>query len=229
MPTTSFPIEDRYTIIQQRIDEAAKEAGRPSSDVTLLAVSKRQTEASIKTLMELGHRNFGENQVQEWQRKALAFEGTSDVQWHLIGPVQTNKAKFIARNPPTLLHTIDRPALVEALEKRLNGSQQLKVLVQVTIDGEMQKAGVSPENLRPLAEMVSMSAHLTLGGLMCIPAVGPDPRHAFSRLRTLGETIQDLSTPRLELSMGMSQDFESAIREGSTIVRVGSALFGPRA
>ncbi len=228
MLTTSSLIEDRYTVIRQRIDVAAKEAGRSPSDITLLAVSKRQPLEAIDTLYNLGHRDFGENQVQEWQRKATSRQNAEALRWHLIGPIQTNKAKFVARNRPSLVHTVDRPSLIAALEKRLEGSLSLRVLLQVNIDQEPQKAGVHPDALRELAENVAASKNLSLAGLMCIPAQGGESRRAFERMRLLGTTLEDLTGHPLELSMGMSQDFEDAIREGSTIVRVGSALFGPR-
>ena len=228
MLTTSSPIEDRYAVIRQRVDVAAKEAGRSPSDITLLAVSKRQPLEAIETLYKLGHRDFGENQVQEWQRKAASLQDADNLRWHLIGPIQTNKAKFVARNRPSLVHTIDRLALIEALEKRLEGIASIPVLIQVNIDQEDQKAGVRPDGLRELAEQVAASKHLSLAGLMCIPAQGGESRRAFERMRLLSTTLEDLREQPLELSMGMSQDFEDAIREGSTIVRVGSALFGPR-
>ena len=227
MLTTSSPIEDRYTIIRQRIESAAKQAGRTPSDVTLVAVSKRQPVDAIQALLDLGHKDFGENVIQEWRSKVDALEHEPSLRWHLIGPIQTNKAKFVAREVPSLLHTIDRVSLVQTLEKRLDASS-LPVLIQVNIDLEPQKAGVAPHELRELAEKVVSCTHLSLQGLMCIPAPGPQTRAAFSRLRTLGDEIQDLVQQPIELSMGMSQDFEDAILEGSTMVRVGSALFGPR-
>ncbi len=228
MPTTSSRIEERYASICQRIEVAAQQTGRKASDITLLAVSKRQPEDRIRALLELGHRDFGENLIQEWKRKHEVFQDVPDLRWHLIGPVQSNKAKFIARSLPALLHSVDREALVESLDKRIAPGAKLRVLIQVNIDREPQKAGIDPEGIRSLAERITSSDHLELGGLMCIPAANTDARPAFARMRTLGERIEDLCIGRPALSMGMSQDFESAVLEGATIVRVGSALFGPR-
>ena len=114
MPTTFSPIEERYAAIRQRIEAAAQRVGRKASEITFLAVSKRQPDERVTALLELGHRDVGENLVQEWQRKTTVFQGVSDLRWHLIGPIQTNKAKFIARGRPSLVHSIDSVSLVDA-------------------------------------------------------------------------------------------------------------------
>ena len=225
---TYSPIEARYQAILERVHSAANRSGRSASDITLVAVSKRQPEQAIDSLVGLGHRDFGENMIQEWQRKAKSFAHVSDLRWHVIGPVQTNKAKFIERCPPHRLHTVDRPALVEALERRLGGSTILNVLIQVNMDEEPQKAGVLPKELRAMADRVTASPSLSLKGLMCIPAKEGHSRATFARMRSMGEELHDRIDGPCELSMGMSSDFEDAIAEGATIVRVGSALFGHR-
>jgi PLP dependent protein len=226
--TTSFPIETRYRAIQDRLADAAKQSGRVPSDITLLAVSKRQPDALVRQLAALGHQAFGENLVQEWRRKQAEMADLDALEWHVIGPVQTNKAKFIARHKPSLVHTVDRISLIDALEKRIDEADVQRVLLQVNIDSEAQKAGVAVEDLRELATQAAASERLELAGLMCIPAAGTDTQRAFAQLRHLSERIADLCVGPVELSMGMSHDFESAIAEGATIVRVGSALFGPR-
>lgn len=228
MPTTSSRIEDRYGDIRERLERACRSAGRLSSDVKLVAVSKRQPDAHVEAMRQTGQEDFGENLIQEWMRKRETFLHDRSIRWHVIGPVQKNKAKFVVRGRPALLHTLDRPELVEALERRLDQSWTLSGLIQVNIDAEGQKAGCSPEDLRKLAERIARSPHIELRGLMCIPAAAGRSRDAFERLRALGEGIEDLCGGRPELSMGMSHDFEDAIREGATIIRVGSALFGPR-
>jgi pyridoxal phosphate enzyme (YggS family) len=226
--TTSSPIETRYRSIQRRIADAAEQNGRAPSDITLLAVSKRQPDVLVRQLAALGHRDFGENLVQEWRRKHADMVDLPTLEWHVIGPVQTNKAKFIARGKPSLVHTVDRASLISALEKRIDEAAVQRILLQVNIDNEAQKAGVAVEDLRELADKAAAAERLELAGLMCIPAAGTDTQRAFAKLRNLSEEIEDLCVGPMELSMGMSLDFESAIAEGATIVRVGSALFGPR-
>lgn len=228
MPTTSSRIEDRYGEIRDRLESACRSAGRPASDVTLVAVSKRQPSELIEALLSAGQTEFGENLIQEWLRKVETFKDAPPIAWHVIGPVQTNKAKFIARGRPALLHTLDRPQLIEALERRLDGAWRLPALIQVNIDDEPQKAGCKISDLRSLAERIAGAPQIDLRGVMCLPAAQGDSRRAFARLRGLGEQIADLCDGSLELSMGMSHDFETAIEEGATIVRVGRAIFGPR-
>ncbi|PKN56331.1 MAG: YggS family pyridoxal phosphate-dependent enzyme [Deltaproteobacteria bacterium HGW-Deltaproteobacteria-14] len=226
-----FDGESAYSDVQGRIAAACAAAGRERDEVTLMAVSKRQPEAAVRALAALGQRDFGENLVQAWQGRTEALADHPELRWHLIGPVQTNKAKYIARTPPAMLHTVDRSTLVEALERHLDAARPLPVLVQVNIDREPQKSGCLEENLDDLVDYVCGAQALSFEGLMCIPRFGPlaETRRAFAALRELGERVRDRVTgPRLELSMGMSADFEAAIAEGATLVRVGTALFGER-
>jgi len=222
-------LADRYAEIQQRIADAARTAGRAASDVTLVAVSKRQPPELVIELAAMGHRDFGENQVQAW-RSRLELDELASIQWHLIGPVQTNKVKFIARTPPACLHTVDRPVLIEALGGRLSPEACLDVLIQVNIDREPQKSGCLPEGLDALADAACSTPGLKLRGLMAIPRPpqGAPPAQAFERMRSLLESIADRIEGPSTLSMGMSGDFETAIAHGSTVVRVGTALFGAR-
>lgn len=221
-------IRERYTQVSSKIQAACAAAGRESDEVTLVAISKRQPDASIHALAALGHRDFGENMIQAWRSRLDTFSDTP-IHWHIVGGVQTNKVKFIARSPPALLHTLDRPDLLGALERRLQ-APPLGVLIQVNIDEEPQKSGCSPSMVDALADQVSSSPLLSLRGLMCIPRphAGGPPRAAFSRTRDLVEDIRDRISGPPVLSMGMSADYEAAIAEGSTLVRVGTALFGPR-
>ncbi len=198
--------------------------------MTLLAVSKRQPEARVAEVIAAGQRDLGENLVQAWVARSRAC---AEARWHLIGPVQSKKAKLVWTHRPALLHTVDREKLVDALERRqgLEPGEGIAALVEVNVDDEPQKAGVRPSALDALADRVAASSALDLRGLMCIPrrpASGQPPRAAFARLRTLAEGVADRLPPRYELSMGMSGDFEAAIAEGATIVRLGTAIFGPR-
>ncbi|MEC9073344.1 MAG: YggS family pyridoxal phosphate-dependent enzyme [Myxococcota bacterium] len=222
-------IHDRYSRVCETVAEACACAGRDPADVTLVAISKRQTETSVEALLKLGHLDLGENLVQAWRERAQRFTNT-DIRWHLVGAVQTNKAKYIAASPPSLLHTVDRSSLVEALQRRIPRERPLKCLIQVNVDQEAQKAGCAPDELDRLADEVLASQSLQLCGLMCIPRPvdGQTPRAAFARTRQLLEQISDRLPRNAILSMGMSGDYEAAIAEGSTLVRVGTAIFGPR-
>jgi PLP dependent protein len=219
---------DRYFGLQDRIAQAASVAGRSARDITVLAVSKRHPDASVHALADIGHRDFGENQVQAWSARLDAFPA---LRWHLVGALQTNKATAIEEGRPTLVHTVDRLKLVVALSRRWNHPTPLDVLLQVNIDDEPQKAGCTPDNLDALADHVTKSTALRLRGLMCIPRPleSGAPQAAFARTRALLDTISDRVEDTPILSMGMSDDFEAAIAEGATLIRIGTALFGPRA
>ena len=221
-------LQRRYGAVRARISEAARASGRTADDVTLVAVSKRQSDDAVRALASLGHLDLGENLVQAWMARGEL--GLPDIRWHLIGPVQTNKSKFVARGRPALLHTIDRPELVGALDRRLAGQSALDVLIQLNIDDEPQKAGSAPGDLAALADLVSEAETLRLRGLMCIPRPlsQGSPRSAFARTRRLLDRIVDRVEGAPVLSMGMSDDYEDAIAEGSTLVRIGTSLFGPR-
>lgn len=226
MSTSTDAIRSRLEAIHDRIGQAAVTAGRDVRDVTLIAVSKEQPEDAVRAFYDLGVRDFGENKVQSLAARVAM--GLADVRWHQIGPLQTNKAKDIARLAAhdLVLHTIDRVELVSALAKRLD--RVVPCLIQVDIDREPQKAGVLPEAIDALVEAIAACGRLELRGLMAIPRpldeVGEVAlRGSFEAMRELG---QRLGTSIL--SMGMSDDFELAIAHGSTHVRVGTALFGAR-
>lgn len=221
---------EHFAAIEAGVVEACRAARRSRADVTLLAVSKEQPLARIEALHALGLRDFGENKVQALAGRLLDLQAYADIRWHMIGALQTNKARDIARLRPALVHTVDREALVEALETRWIWPEPLDVCLQVNVDDEPQKAGCSPAALDALADRVARSPKLRLKGLMAIPAPqgGESLRHAFARLRELSLTVADRIGGPAELSMGMSDDYPLAILEGATIIRIGTALFGPR-
>lgn len=209
----------------ERAQVAAKD--RP---VRVIAVGKTRPSAALATLAELGQRAFGENYVQEARAKQVELAGR-DLEWHLIGPLQSNKCGEVAQHFDWL-QTLDRAKLVPLLERaRPPDAAPLEVLVQVNIDDEASKSGCTPDQAPALADLVVASPRLRLRGLMAIPAPAADPldrARAFARMRDLFDRLRT-SHPSIDtLSMGMSDDFELAIREGATMVRIGSLLFGAR-
>lgn len=217
--------------VEARVASACRAAGRARADVLLLAVSKEQPLEAVSALYDAGVRDFGENRVQAFVERSAAL-AAREIRWHLIGPVQSRKARLLTTHRPFLLHTLDRDTLVDALDKRLDpGAPPLPCLIELNVDREPQKAGVLPEALDALADRVAASPALALRGLMAIPAQRPRDvvRAAFARVREAADTVSDRVVGGAPiLSMGMSGDFEDAIACGSTLVRVGTALFGPR-
>lgn len=215
--------------VLQTIENAAKLAGRPAG-VKLLAVSKTRSAAEVAALAGAGQRAFGENYVQEGVAKAreLAHLG---LEWHLVGHLQSNKAREAA-TWFDWVESVDRPKLVKALdEARPAGRPPLDVLIQVNVDDEASKSGCAPADVPALAAAIAAAPRLRLRGLMAIPAPAPNPeqrRASFRALRRLFDALAS-SHPGVDtLSMGMSDDFPLAIAEGATLVRIGTALFGPR-
>ncbi len=214
--------------ILQRAAASAQAAGRP--EARLLAVSKTQPADAVAALAAQGQRAFGENYVQEAAAKIAALAPLG-LEWHLIGHLQSNKADIAARLFDWV-QTVDRPKLVAALARhRPAALPPLNVLVQVNIDDEGSKSGCAPADIDALAAAVAAEPRLRLRGLMAIPAPFPDEaprRAAFRRMRALFDALAARHPGIDTLSMGMSGDFELAIAEGATMVRVGTALFGAR-
>ncbi|MBS0584273.1 MAG: YggS family pyridoxal phosphate-dependent enzyme [Proteobacteria bacterium] len=218
---------ENYRAVRERVAAAAQRAGR---EVTLVAVSKTQPAAAVRRLAALGQRAFGENYVQEGlaKQRELADPG---LEWHLIGPLQSNKAREVAAHFDWL-QSLDRIKLVDPLDRaRPAGVAPLNVLIQVNVDDEASKSGCAPAQIGALAAAVRAAPRLALRGLMAIPAPAPDlerRKAAFARMRALFEELRRDHAGVDTLSMGMSADFELAIGAGATMVRVGSALFGSR-
>lgn len=217
--------EARLAAIRGRIASAAKEAGRAPEDVVLVAVSKTFDAEQIRPLLEAGHRVFGENRVQEAAGKWPELrEQYPDVELHLIGPLQTNKLED-ALELFDVFHTVDRPKLAEALVKaRSKGRKLPRLFVQVNTGEEPQKAGLAPGDVDAFLARCHREWQLEIEGLMCIPPLGEEPALHFALLENIARR-NGLSG----LSMGMSGDFEIAIKLGASHVRIGSALFGSRA
>ena len=223
-------IKENVARVQERIASACQRCGRRPEDLKLLAISKTFPAECIRVAFEAGLRDFGENRVQEAQAKRPALSDLN-ITWHLVGHLQTNKART-ARELFHWVHSVDSLRLAQKLEQ--TGAGRLPVLLEVNLGGEESKAGVGEEEIIQLAEQVSQLATLELRGLMVIPPFFDDPeqvRPYFRRLRELAREIDARNIPNFsvrELSMGMSHDFEVAIEEGSTIVRIGTAIFGAR-
>lgn len=212
--------------VKSRIAGAERAAGRVPGAVTLLAVSKTHAPALIREAADAGQRAFGENYVQEALDK-MAQLAESALEWHLVGPLQSNKTRAVAQRFHWV-HTIDREKTARRLsEQRTGGMAPLNVLVQVNASGEASKGGVAPADVAALAAAIAQLPNLRLRGLMAIP----EPGAPQSRFREIGELFQGLRSKfGLDtLSLGMSDDLEAAIAAGSTLVRIGTAIFGARA
>ena len=226
-------ISAKLQAVSARIDAATERYGRPSGTVTLLAVSKTWPAAAVRVAFAAGQRLFGENYVQEGVDKAdeLVDLAAHGLQWHFIGPLQSNKTRRVAE-VFDWVHSIDRLKIAERLaEQRPANRTPLQVCLQVNVSGESTKSGVALTEVATLARAVAQLPGLALRGLMAIPAPTDDftqQRLAFSRLRQCFEQLNADGLQLDTLSMGMSDDLEAAIAEGATLVRVGSAIFGER-
>ena len=232
-------IAERLEAIRARIEAAARRAGRDPAAVRLVGVAKRQPAARVVAAVAAGLADVGENFAQELRDKApevearLAAEGLAPPRWHFVGRLQRNKARLVVPRV-TCVHSLDREGLARELDRRAAAEgRTLEVLLQVDLSDEAAKGGVRPEDAAALRAAAAALPHLRVVGLMAIPAPTEEPeamRPAFARLRQLRDTLsREADAGRLrELSMGMSADFEVAVEEGATLVRVGTALFGPR-
>ncbi len=230
------PLAERLQKLRLRIAAAAARRGRSASDVTLLAVAKTHPAEQVLAAAALGLRAFGENRIQEAERKIPAVQERSSekLEWHLIGGLQSNKVRRAVQLCDAI-QSVDGANTIDLLERAAAGANRRpRIYLQVNLDAEPQKGGCAPGQVVDLARLVEKSRHLELVGLMAIPRPLPSAeqmRPAFARLRSLLEHLNRArvgSPPLRELSMGMSDDFEVAIEEGATCVRIGTALFGER-
>jgi pyridoxal phosphate enzyme (YggS family) len=222
-------ISFNYQKLLEKIDSLAAQSRR-SLPITLIAVSKKQPIDAIEELYRLGHRDFGENYVQELVTKAgeLDRRGCHGIRWHFIGHLQTNKVKSLIPWV-SFVHTVDSGRIAQELAKRwemVGREEKLPVFIEVNSDREETKSGVSPDEAKVLSEKISQYPALELLGLMCIPPAASDPTVRFRDLAALERRLRPYSQGML--SMGMSDDYATAIVEGATHIRVGRVLFGPR-
>jgi pyridoxal phosphate enzyme (YggS family) len=225
-------VADNLSAVQERIVKAAARVGRDPAGITLVAVTKTMPVEPIREAIEAGQRVFGENRVQEAQAKVEALG--RDVQWHLIGHLQRNKVKFVCELFD-LIESVDSLSLAQDIDVRAaRHGIVMPILIQVNIGDETTKSGVPASAALELVQQVATLSHIAIRGLMCVPPaveVAEYSRGYFIELRTLAEQIAAAQIPTVsmaELSMGMSHDFDVAVEEGATMVRVGSAIFGPR-
>ena len=223
------PIADRVQRVLERIHAAEREAGRANGAVALVAVSKTQPAEAIRLAAAAGQLAFGENYLQEALAKQDALADLPELIWHFIGPIQSNKTRPIAERFDWV-HTVDRLRIAERLSKQRPADKPpLNFCLQVNVSGEASKSGVALAALPELAAAVAQLPRLRLRGLMTIPAPANGLAQQRMPFRILRQAMAGLSLPGLDtLSMGMSDDLEAAIFEGATLVRVGTALFGPR-
>ena len=223
-------LSENISRVEASISQACHRAGRLRTEVSLVAVSKRQPFSLIREAYDLGLRDFGENVAQELRDKAsmAVAEGLFDIRWHFIGRLQTNKVKYVLKSAD-YLHSLDRVELLRALDKRLL-EREFKCFVQVNVGAEKQKGGVCPENLEEFMALAREYSKLRICGLMVIP---PNDGRAEKYYQELAKLRDSLEFTHLDgalefLSMGMSGDFEAAIHCGATHIRVGSSIFGSR-
>jgi pyridoxal phosphate enzyme (YggS family) len=227
-------IESNIRSVQKRIADAATASGRSPEDITLLAISKTFPVESISRAAAAGLSKFGENRVQEAESKIIHFRERSGFEWHLVGHLQTNKARRAAELFDCI-HSLDSLRLAEKLDQACRETgKKLSVLLQVDLGQEETKFGADPKHVREIIEAISLHKGLRIDGMMTIPPFFENPEHVrpyFIRLRELRDTLESEQPGclgRRDLSMGMSHDFEVAIREGATIVRIGTSIFGSR-
>jgi pyridoxal phosphate enzyme (YggS family) len=226
-------IKQNLEAIKTRLVKAAKRAGRDPREIKLVAVSKRIDRERIQAAVDCGQLSFGENYIQEARDKIPTF--SQNLCWHFIGHLQSNKAR-LAAELFDVVETVDNLKLATVLDKHLAGiPKTLSVLVQVNIGGEQQKSGIPLAETEKLLREINRLPMLQVAGLMTMPPFFSDPESVRPYFRQLRQTAEELTAKKLfaphtrpELSMGMSGDFEVAIEEGATIVRIGTAIFGPR-
>lgn len=217
--------------ILSKITVLAQDADRDAATIQLLAVSKTKPVCDLIQAYEAGQRHFGENYVQEGVDKISALVHLSDIVWHFIGPIQSNKSKFIAEHFDWC-QSVDRLKIAQRLNNQRSPEQQpLQICIQINIDNEISKAGITPAELPTIAAQIVQMPHLKLRGIMAIPratSIVAEQRESFARLAQLYQTLQNRYPDIDTLSMGMSGDIRPAIESGSTMVRVGTGIFGHR-
>jgi PLP dependent protein len=216
-------LEDRLASVRASISDAARDAERSPAEVTTIVVTKFQPASLVAELAALGVRDFGENRHQEAQAKAAALADL-DLTWHFVGQLQSKKARQV-RAYANVIHSVDRPSLVDALR---SDESSVDCLVQVNLTPDPDRGGVQPDELESLVDRVLETPGLRLRGLMAVAPLGEPARPAFARVRLLSERVRATAPDATWLSMGMTDDFREAILEGATHLRIGTAITGNR-
>ncbi|HIY56256.1 MAG TPA: YggS family pyridoxal phosphate-dependent enzyme [Candidatus Dorea merdavium] len=225
-------LQDNLIQVEHNIEEACRRAGRDRSEVTLIAVSKTKPVETLQEAYDLGVRVFGENKVQEMEDKYESLP--RDIQWHLIGHLQRNKVKYII-DKAVLIHSVDSLRLAQTIEKEAEKHNlTAHILIEVNVAREESKFGIFPEDLENLVDEIAKLPHIQVDGLMTIAPFVPDPEENRPVFRELRKLSVDISAKKVDnvnmsvLSMGMTNDYQVAIEEGATMVRVGTGIFGAR-
>ncbi|MDA0259254.1 MAG: YggS family pyridoxal phosphate-dependent enzyme [Actinobacteria bacterium] len=225
MSTRLEELTENLDSIRTRIAVAAQGSGRSASDITLIVVTKTFPASDVKILYELGVRDFGENRDQEASLKSTQLP--DDCRWHFQGQIQSNKLKSIA-NWADVLHSIDDLAHARKLDSLVSSDSKKDIFVQVSLDNLPNRGGVLPKLIPEFLDEVSALPHLNLCGLMAVAPLGEDPEVAFQRLKELSGQVVQAHPKAREISAGMSNDFEAAISQGATHIRIGSQILGVR-
>ena len=223
-------LHQRWLALLTRVEVAARGAGRDPAELTVIAVTKTWPAADVDHLRALGIRDVGENRAQELAAKLeeLVVGADERLRWHFLGQLQRNKAGLVGRSCEAL-HTLDRAALIRPLAAAAGSAQRrLDIFVQLSLDGDPKRGGVARDEIEPLADLVAADPHLRLRGLMTVPPLGTASRPAFAELRGISERLVRSHPDAGALSAGMSKDFEDAVNEGATHLRVGTVLMGSR-
>jgi PLP dependent protein len=210
--------------VEQRVAAACARASRPRSAVQLVAVTKRHPPELVKLAWDSGLRHFGENYAQELRDKHEALASCAGIRWHAIGPLQPKNAKYVAK-AAHVFHALERLEVAQELSRRRTGAP-LVCFLEVNVEGEASKAGVAPGEVAAFLQQVKALPNLEISGLMCMPPLADEPEASRPAFKVLAQLAKELALPCL--SMGTTGDFEIAIEEGATHVRVGTALFGER-
>ena len=213
---------DRLADVRFRIAEAARRSGRSESDITMIVVTKLQPIELVRELRALGVEDFGENRHQEAREKAALLP---DVRWHFVGQLQGKKARQV-RAYASAIHSVDRISLVHALD--VAGERPANVFLQINLTDDPERGGAAPADAPALTEAIAASSGLRLLGVMAVAPLGEEPRRAFARLRGIADTVRRIVPEATAISAGMSGDYQDAIAEGATHLRIGTAITGSR-
>lgn len=222
---TADSLAERLSSLDERVAAAARAAGRSPDDITRIVVTKFHPAELVEELFDLGVRDVGENRPQELLEKSARLEGLTELRWHFVGQLQTNKARVV-RRAASVVHSLDREKLADALDS--DADDPLDVLIQVNLTDDPGRGGVAPASLTALAEHAAGRRGLRVRGVMAVAPLGEPPAAAFERLAGHAQTVRRVFPDATWMSAGMTNDFEEAIQAGATHLRIGTAITGPR-